>query len=92
MSTSREEINRVRRIKEKHEEDLLRKANVVGVGVGRRDSAPGSAGQPAIIVSVTHKVSPDQLRRKDLIPHELEGIPVEVRAVGRLRPHGDPRA
>ena len=84
VSVSDNDMNRLRRIKEKYAGELLRKAHVVGIGIGYRDSAPRTTGEPAIVVSVTHKVPPDQLRAEDLIPRELEGVPVEVRAVGTL--------
>jgi len=80
-----EEMDRLREIKTIHEADLMRKANVVGVGIGLRWREGEMTDQPAIIVSVTHKVSRSQLSPDDVIPHELEGIPVDVLAVGELR-------
>ncbi|HID88816.1 MAG TPA: hypothetical protein EYP52_03800 [Anaerolineae bacterium] len=64
---------------------MLRKANVVGVGIGYRQRRGKTVNELAIIVSVTHKVPRDQLAPEDLIPSELEGVPVDVQAVGELR-------
>ena len=86
MSASPDELDRLRRVKRKHEGELLRKRNVVGVGIGRRRSSPGETGEPVIVVSVTHKVPRHQLRSNDLVPQELDGVPVDVRSVGTLRP------
>ncbi len=80
-----EELERMRTVRAAHEADLMRKANVVGVGIGLRQRGGEATGEPAIIVSVTHKVPLSQLAPGDVIPRELEGLPVDVQAVGELR-------
>ena len=80
-----EELERLQEIKATYEADLLSKANVVGVGIGLRWRAGELTHEPAIVVSVTHKVARSELHPEDVIPHELEGIPVDVQAVGVLR-------
>ncbi len=80
-----EELNRLRTVKMAYEADLMRKANVVGVGIGLREQGGKPTGEPAIVVSVTRKVPPSQLAPDDVIPRELEGIPVDVQVVGVLR-------
>jgi len=79
------ELDRLRMVKAAHEADLMRKANVVGVGIGFRQREGESADEPAIVVSVTHKVPFSQLAPSDVIPRELEGIPVDVQVVGELQ-------
>jgi hypothetical protein len=39
----------------------------------------------ALVVMVKQKLPRTQLREEDLLPQEIEGIPVEVRVVGELR-------
>lgn len=82
---SEEDWARLRCIKARHEADLMRKANVVGVGVGFRRAHGKTKGEPAIVVSVTHKVARSRLDANDVIPGQIDGVPVEVRAVGELR-------
>ena len=41
--------------------------------------------QPAIVVSVTHKVPSSDLAEQDIVPSELEGVPVDVQAIGLPR-------
>lgn len=79
------QLARVQAVKAAYEQDLLRKANVVGVGIGYRQRGGRAVNELAIIVSVTHKVPRDQLAPEDIIPSELEGVPVDVQAVGELR-------
>ncbi|MFI6643571.1 hypothetical protein [Streptomyces sp. NPDC050504] len=56
----------------------MRLANVTGVGTGRDEHS----GADVIVVLVTRKVPRDRLRVEDVVPEELEGVPVRVRAVG----------
>jgi len=80
-----EELDRLRAVKMAHEADLMRQANVVGVGIGLRQRGGKPTGEPVIVVSVTRKVPLSQLAPGDVIPRELERIPVDVQAVGELR-------
>ena len=85
MPISEEQMERLRRVKTKHEGELMRKANVVGVGIGFRRRRGKPTDEPAIIVSVTHKVPGSSLDAEDVVPRELDGMPVDVEAVGSLR-------
>lgn len=80
-----QDLARVRAVKAAHEHALLRKANVVAVGVGLRRRRGKPTGELAIIVSVTRKVPRAELAPEDIIPSELEGVPVDVQAVGELK-------
>ncbi|MEV0227547.1 hypothetical protein [Streptomyces sp. NPDC050704] len=53
-------------------------ANVTGVGTGRDEDS----GEDVIVVFVTHKVPHDRLRPEDVVPDELEGVPVRVLPMG----------
>jgi len=85
---SSEELDRLRTVKAAYEADLMRKANVVGVGIGFRQAEGQATGEPAIVVSVTNKRPASQLAASDVIPRELEGVPVDVQVVGELRALG----
>ena len=78
-------MERLRAVKVKHEADLMQKPNVVGVGIGLRECGGELTDQAAIIVSVTHKVARGDISPGDAIPAELDGVPVDVQVVGRLR-------
>jgi len=69
---------------ETHREDLLSKANVVGVGVGLQQSKGRYTDTLALIVLVTKKLPPEELSDNDLLPKEIEGFPVDVQETGRL--------
>ncbi|MEU6764275.1 hypothetical protein ABZ916_17320 [Streptomyces sp. NPDC046853] len=61
-----------------HEGLLMKLANVTGVGIGRDEHS----GADVIVVFVVRKVPRDRLREEDVIPEELEGVPVRVLAIG----------
>ena len=88
MPISQEQMEQLRRVKTKHEGELMRKANVVGVGIGFRRRHGRLTEEPAIVVSVTHKVPRSKLAAEDVVPQELDGVPVDIEAVGTLRALG----
>lgn len=67
-----------RKARRLHEDRLMRLAHVTGVGIGQDESS----GEDVIVVFVTHEVADDSLRPEDVIPDELEGVPVRVLPMG----------
>ena len=82
---SPEAIARVQSVKAKYERELMRKRNVVGVGVGFCECNGQRTDEVCIVVSVREKLPLDQLASKDVIPTELDGVRVDVQATGTLR-------
>ncbi|MGC9397199.1 MAG: hypothetical protein ACP5J4_20330 [Anaerolineae bacterium] len=78
-------IAHIQAVKARHEADLLKKANVVGVGVGLRMRHGRPVGGPALIVNVTHKVPSEELHPEDRIPNMLDGVRVWVEAIGEVK-------
>lgn len=78
------ETERVMAIKSAHEQRLLAKPNVVGVGVGFRQKGGRPTRQVALVVMVRQKVPEGQLAPADRIPASIEGVPVDVQEVGEI--------
>lgn len=76
-------IDYVTEVQLRHMDELMTKANVVGVAIGMVERATGPA-ELGIVVMVTHKVAESELAPQDRIPAELEGVPVDVREMGRF--------
>jgi hypothetical protein len=72
-------------VKRTHQAELMTKANVVGVGIGFRSQRGVPTDQVALVVMVNRKVPKSKLKPKDLLPLEIEGIPVDVQEVGELK-------
>ena len=86
--TSQEDTSlaELRALLERHQDELLRKPNVVAVGIGLPAGQRGTPSQrPGIVVSVTHKLAADTLTPEEQIPDELEGVPVWVQEIGTPR-------
>jgi hypothetical protein len=77
-------IEEIRAVKDRHEEDLLSKKNVVGLGIGYKEAEGQETGLLSLVVMVRKKESPSQLDTPDLIPSEIEGVPVDVKEVGEI--------
>jgi hypothetical protein len=78
-------VTRAQVVKEEHEQDLLRKANVIGVGIGLRRRAGVQGSEVAIVVLVRRKVPRSQLALDDILPGEIDGVPIDIQEVGEIR-------
>ena len=78
------DIERARAVKEAYETELLGKPNVVGVGVGLRQIGGVIQNQVSLVVMVRHKLPSIQLAPEEVIPTELDGVPVDVQEVGDI--------
>lgn len=74
-----------KRVSRLHTGRLMKLANVSGVGTGRDEHS----GQDVIIVFVTRKVPRDRLLQEDVVPDELDGVPVRVLAIGEVSAQGE---
>ena len=83
-------IERIKTVKQAREEELLAKANVIGVGVGLRRQGGELLDQPALIVLVSKKVPRAQLADEDFVPNVIDGVPVDVQEIGFVRSHAAP--
>jgi len=72
-------------VKETYQNSLLQRPNVVGVGVGLQRKGGQRTGQVGLVVMVDHKVAKGLLRPEDMIPEEIEGVPVDVKEVGHIK-------
>ncbi len=78
-------ILRAMDVKARYEASLMKKANVVAVGVGFRQRGGEQTYEVALVVSVTRKLPPAQLSPQDVIPDRIEDVPVDVRETGIMR-------
>ena len=77
-------IKRVSELKVLVEDELLRKPNVVGVGVGLRQKDGEFTDEVALVVMVSKKFPGIELEPEDRIPEEIDNVPVDVLEVGEL--------
>lgn len=78
------EFGRAQAVRQAHEADLMSRANVVGVGVGLRTRGGRREREVAIVVMVRQKVPRAMLAEADVVPGQIDGVPVDVVEVGEI--------
>ena len=78
-------IDKIQSVKQSRQTWLLSKPNVVGVGTGLRHRDGKRTDQLALVVMVDKKVPKVLLSEQDLIPSEIDGVPIDVKEVGQLK-------
>lgn len=73
-------------VQARHEAELLRYPNVVGVAPGVRVTQGKPTGERCLVVYVERKIPLAQLKKDEILPREIEGVPVDVVEVGRVEP------
>jgi len=64
---------------------LLKKENVVLVGLGKKTTAGVNTGRYAIVVGVTKKLPVQILSRKNVVPTKIKGVETDVIEVGEIK-------
>jgi len=72
------------KVKKQVEDELSKKANVIGVGVGLKEVDGKITDKPAIRVYVEKKVPESQLKPEDVIPKKIEGYDTDVIETGEV--------
>lgn len=75
----------VRAAKALHERSLFSRANVVGLAVGHKIIGGLATDERCIVVYVERKRPEPQLRPRDIVPKELEGVRTDVVESGRFK-------
>jgi hypothetical protein len=78
-------LQKAQAVKRAHESELMSKANVVGVGVGLLRRGGVRTDTVGLVVMVRQKLPRSQLAPDDVIPHEIEDVPVDVQEVGEIK-------
>jgi hypothetical protein len=78
-------IEQVTKIKERYEKELMKLANVIGVGIGFKQKMGQPTDEVALVVNVSQKKPLADLSQPDIIPSELDGVSVDVQEVGKIK-------
>jgi hypothetical protein len=88
MAEERDPAARAQAVKARYEQELMNYPGVVGVGVGLRRRGGRLEEQVCIVVMVREKRHAADLSPDELLPGELDGVPVDVQETGILRAQG----
>jgi len=83
--SEQEVIVQAQKVKKRYESQLLKKANVVSVGIGYRERRGKLTDEIVLVVNVSTKIPRSQLAGDDVVPGIIEGVPVDVREVGQMK-------
>lgn len=75
-------MDRVTAVQTKYIDELMQKKHVVGVAVGLAQVAGSYTDEIALVVMVDKKIPRDELAPEDRIPHELDGVRVDIQETG----------
>lgn len=64
---------------------LLNRANVVATGIGYKETASQTTSDLCIICSVAEKFTAFEVGNKDLIPEQVNGVPIDVKRSGIIK-------
>jgi hypothetical protein len=78
------EMKEIRIVKEKYSAKIMAKKNVVGLGVGYKETKGTKTDRMALVVMVKKKVPIQELKKGDVIPGEIEGVVTDVIEVGEI--------
>lgn len=81
-------MEQVRRSLERHRDQLLRLPNVVGVGVGYKETGGQVTGQLSIAVLVERKLPMAQLAPRHVVPRAVDDVVTDVIETGKIRALG----
>lgn len=83
---SRPEEQKIATIRARHEAELMRYPNVVGVAEGFRTKRGKPTSMPCLVVYVERKIPKSKLSKGEILPRKIEGVPVDVVEVGKVEP------
>ena len=78
-------VERIKTVKSRYEKELMARPNVVGVGIGFRYKNGQPTNEVVLIVNVSVKKPAAELAAEEIVPAEIEGVPVDVQEVGQVR-------
>lgn len=85
------DVQAVSLLRQKTQKEMLKKANVIGVGVGPKETEGKTSDELSLKVLVKEKVSISALSSKDLIPKQMGGINTDVVRVGSVYAFQNPQ-
>lgn len=75
---------RLMAIKKQYQFELLRKKNVIGVGIGYKATGGKITDELSLVSLVQNKVDSAELSTADLVPREIQGVITDVVQIGKV--------
>ncbi|MBN2412285.1 hypothetical protein JXQ31_11385 [candidate division KSB1 bacterium] len=78
------EIQDISTAQQKRRASLLKRANVIGLGIGYKETAGKSTDELSLMVLVREKEELKALSKKDIVPGTIDGVQTDVLKVGKV--------
>lgn len=78
------DVQTISTLRQQTQKSMFKKANVIGVGVGPKETEGKITEELALKVLVREKAPVSALSSKDLVPKEINGIRTDVTAIGQV--------
>ena len=78
-------MEEVKRVKAAYEAELMGKSGVVALAIGYRYVDGEKTDELCIICYVVRKKPIEDLKEHEVIPREIEGVPIDIVESGRIR-------
>ncbi len=79
-----DDIHLAKSVKQQNLRNLITRRNVVGVGVGFKETGDGLTDKLAVVVNVAQKLPKAQLAESDKVPKAINGVKTDVVETGRF--------
>jgi hypothetical protein len=77
-------VEMARKVKARHENDLMAYRGVTSVGVGLRQRGGKLTEEVAVVVMVVHKRPAADLKPDEVLPREVDNVGVDVQESGEI--------
>lgn len=78
------DIDDIRNIRRTYEEELFKKYNIVGLGIGFKKKKRRHTKDLSLKMFVKEKLPPYGLKPIDMIPEQIDGVPTDVEGIGEV--------
>src|SRR3989338_2088245 len=76
---------KISKVLKQSETKLLKKSNVVGIGIGEKIKDGKRVGRTCLKVYVEKKIAKEKLSKSDLVPPHISEVETDVIEVGKIR-------
>jgi hypothetical protein len=79
------QFTQIKEVKDRHAQEILAKPNVIGVGIGYKQTAGQKTGELSLVTLVRTKLPTAALTAETMIPQMIDSVVTDVVEVGEIR-------
>ncbi|MCJ7700246.1 MAG: hypothetical protein MUO62_01580, partial [Anaerolineales bacterium] len=79
------QFTQIKEVKDRHAQEILAKPNVIGVGIGYKQTAGQKTGELSLVTLVRTKLPTAALTAETMVPAMIDSVVTDVMEVGEIR-------